>query len=150
MSVLTDIIVVDSSQVDEVIKALAPAETYAGFDAKGLDPVMLSSLQSILAGLAGQDASAAADDDELLSDQFPLLAQESDDGPWLYGIPLELVTALSTLSDADKQRAVAAWTATDECADWEPALALALVDDLAKSARRAVDEKKQMMMWVCL
>jgi hypothetical protein len=147
MSVLTDIIVVDSSQVDEVIKALAPAETYAGFDAKGLDPVTLGTLQAIL---AGQGPDAADEDDELLLERFPLLAQESDDGPWLYGIPGELVTALSRLSDADKERAVAAWTATEECSDWEPALALSLVDELAKSARRAVDEKKQMMMWVCL
>jgi hypothetical protein len=142
MGVLTDIVVVDSEQAEDVLNAQVPSESFPGFDAKGLDQIKLASLRAIL---TNEDYDAA------WAEHIPLVAgEDNSEGPWVYELPEDIVATLADLPEADEPRVAADWAATDELADWSPELVRDMLHELARCARRAALANKRLLMWVCL
>jgi hypothetical protein len=142
MGVLTDIVVVDCEQAEDVLNAEMPSESFPGFDAKGLDAIKLASLRAIL---TNEDYDAA------WAQHMPLVAgDENGEGPWVYDLPDDIVATLADLPLSDEARVAADWAATDELADCSLELVHELLHQLANCARRAAQANKRLLMWICL
>ena len=75
MGVLTDFIVAEEREAQAVAAAPRSARTWPSIDAKGIDQIMLGSLWSLL-------TARQIDVDQVLQ-QFAMLEQVSDEGPWM-------------------------------------------------------------------
>ena len=105
MGVLTDFFIATEAEVQELDDQSIPIELFPGLDMKGLDHVKLSTLHGIL---TGREFEVNAIDD------FELVRQRSDDGPWIYRWPPSLTEGLAGLDDDGIDRVAGAWWATDE------------------------------------
>jgi hypothetical protein len=141
MGVLTDIVVAHASQAKEVLAADVPSEAFSGFDAKGLDPVMLAMLNAIMTD---------TDYDPGWVDALTSLGGDEDDGPWLFQIPAEMVSRLAALSAMELARIATAWGVTDQLVDAGPEEVETLLSELARFAREAIAAKKELLMWISL
>ena len=141
MGVETEFIVAHSSDANAVLAASVPSEVFPGFDAKGVDSVMVATLRSLLTG---------APCDEQWAEHPPVLAEGGPDGPWVHPLPDDMVVALARLSSDERRRASSEWARTEELSDWPPDEVASIVDGLAEAARRATAERKALMMWVAL
>ena len=106
MGVLSDLVVAHSSDAERIGRARAPAAEFGGIDIKGIDSVKFGMLHSILTGRSFK---------QLLPEYNPVFAV-SDEGPWVFRLPADLVTRLASLAGEDKQRVVSQWAATREFA----------------------------------
>jgi hypothetical protein len=84
--------------------------------------------------------------------KFDFLYENSDDGPWVYRVPEELVKLLATLDDTRQVNVAKSWAATDEfLLDRWPSSAVAeFLAEICDLARQAVDQDKGIVMWMCL
>ena len=106
MGVISDLVVAHSSDAERIGRARAPAAEFGGIDIKGIDSVKFGMLHSILTGRSFK---------QLLPEYNPVFAV-SDEGPWVFRLPADLVTRLASLAGEDKQRVVSQWAATREFA----------------------------------
>ena len=105
MGVLTDLFIATEAEVRELDDQSIPIEFFPGIDMKGLDHVKLNTLHGILTGR----------DFEINNiDNFELVRQRSDDGPWIYRWPPSLTEGLAGLDDDSIDHVAGAWGATEE------------------------------------
>jgi hypothetical protein len=142
MGVLTDIVVVDAEQAQDVLHAEVPSEAFPGFDAKGLDQIKLAVLRALLTG---------EEYDEEWVDNIPLVAgDEAGDGPWVFQLPDDIVAALADVPAADEAAIAAEWAESEEFAGWDGETVTGMLHELAALARRAGEANKKLLMWICL
>src|SRR5215207_6182572 len=110
MGVLTDLVIADLSEAEAVARSSAPWETWRWVDAKGHNELTLAALLCILRGEKYR---------EEISEEFPPLAQASEDGPWVYAVPEVLLIALQHLDEGRIPGAVSEWLRTEEMRDAE-------------------------------
>jgi hypothetical protein len=140
---LTDIVVADSKESQRIAESLVPCETWPGIDAKGIDHVKLGRLLSIL---TGEQFNMS------VIDEFTLLQEASDDGPWVYQIPHRLIDHLARLDIHELDGITNQWSLIEEFSldAWPPDVVASVLSQLHSLAGKAKDAGKDLLMWVSL
>lgn len=143
MGVLTDIVVADATEAANVAADSQHIQTWPGVDAKGVDSVKLAILWAMLANNPSK-ANAGTD--------FETLHETSDEGPWVFRVPEELVQLLAALDDAGVASTGAAWAKAEEFVldGWNAAAVRSILCDLRTLARDTVAKRRDMLMWMSL
>ena len=82
-----------------------------------------------------------------------MVRELSEDGPWIFQLPDELIELLALLDANRTQRIAAAWARTDEWQlDGAPELAdlARLLEEVTALARQARAEHQEVFVWLCL
>ncbi len=147
MGVLSDIIIAGRDE------AAAINETLGGHHrrwdtliSKGIDTVKIGTLSTIINGPSPGATEVAC----RLADNA--LFEVSEDGPWVFLVPPNLVSGLAALDGETERRVAGEWAATDEfrLSRWPPGDVGSYLHDLVDFARRAVAEKKDLLLWTSL
>jgi hypothetical protein len=142
MVVLSDILVADAEQAEEVLLAEVPSDSFPGFDAHGLDQPKLARLRALLTN---------EDFDPAWADNVALLASAAgDEGPWVFELPDDIVATLADLPPADEERVAVQWAGSVELGGWSAAQAREVLRELTRCARRAGEANKKLLLWKCL
>jgi len=104
MSALTDFVVLPDADLTRLAAARSPAAELGGVHLKGIDPVKVAQLHAILTGRPIRDVFAAYD---------PVVSV-SEEGPWIFRLPVELVNRLAAVGTEESEGAVARWAASEE------------------------------------
>ena len=140
MGALSDLVTAADGDAERIARAESPAEEFGGIDIKGIDSIKFGTLHSILTGRSFED----------LSSEYEPVVTVSDDGPWVFRIPPDLVTRLATLAGEAKQHAVSKWAATEEFAleRWTATDVAQAFDEIASLARRAQEGGQALFLWM--
>jgi hypothetical protein len=125
---LIDILMADESDAPAIGNSTYRLETFPGIAAKHVDQVKLAKLALILDGLVPNTPALL----EVIR-TFTMLHESSDDGPWVYMIPDQLVAKLAGL-DAERRTEVAkAWASNGDFigAGWEGTAVKEFVDAIS-------------------
>lgn len=143
MGVLTDIVIADDREAASVVAAAVPSRQWQGMDAKGIDQVKLSTLWALLA-----DREFSVESVE----EFATLAEESEDGPWVFRVPRPLLDLLAQLDTEQAHAKARAWAATEEFTldRWKGEDVERILDELRALAREAAAQNKSLLMWMSL
>ena len=142
MGVLTDLIIADKSDAEIVANSIGPTEEWKGFDAKGHNEITLGHLLCILRG---------EEFDETVWDEFPLLAQATEDGPWVFDLPDDLTVKLSQLNEDEIPAVVSEWLAdNDDMKGFDNNYAESFIREFKLLAAESINEQKPILMWMCL
>jgi hypothetical protein len=148
MGVLSEIVIANQSDARAIAKSHSPSREWQGFFWKGLDPVVLSSLWSILKGETPNVETVVQQ-----VDRFRMVQQVSEDGPWLFSLPREFRDLLANISNEPPAiigPVEQAWGATEELEHWSPADVEECLGKLADLASSAALEDKDLFLWICL
>jgi hypothetical protein len=137
---LSDFFIGDEATARKVDTMLPPGHPDR-IDMKGIQQVEMSQLQCVLEGREWQ---------EDILDDYEMVVEESDEGPWVVRVPAPLVAELCDLRGPKLEAAAAAWAATEELQDWDPAEVHEALNDLVKLAKRAQAAGKSLFMWISL
>jgi hypothetical protein len=137
---LTDVVVAPRTAASAVAAADLPCEAFPGFDAKGLDLIMVATLRAIVTRTPYDDRYVPGE---------PIAHRGLETGPWVFELAPEFVEALAASSPAATAQAAAEWAATEEVAA-SGIEARDLLEQLVTHARRARAEGASMMLWVSL
>jgi hypothetical protein len=144
MGVLTDFVVMDRLDAQRVCESDCPCRDFAGMDAKGIDTVKLGTLYAVLTG---------KEFDPLFM-MGGSLCSGGEEGPWVFEVPTDLVRRLVDLTAKQLQSVAAKWAATEEFSPkydhWPAEAVRQILEELAALCTRAVSEKKEVLMWMCL
>lgn len=142
MGVLSDLVMAPSSEAERVAQAQVPPQEFEGIDIKGIDPVKLGTLHSILTGQSF---------DELLELYDPVVTV-SDEGPWVTLVPAELVTRLAALDEAGRTEVAQQWANTEEflLEGWDESDVASVLDSISSLAEKAVTSEQALFLWMCL
>jgi hypothetical protein len=144
---LIDILMADESDAPAIGNSIYPLETFPGIAAKQVDQVKLAELALILDGLVPNTPAVVE-----MVETFTMLHESSDEGPWVYMIPDQLVAELAGL-DAERRTEVAkAWASKGDFkgAGWEGTAAKEFVDAISGLASVAQTTGKLLLLWMAL
>lgn len=139
MGILTDILIADHGEAEQLAAALNPTETWEGIDAKGLDSVKLGVLYSLLSGCEVEETYA----------MFAMLEGE-EEGPWVQAMPADFPRLLTSMTDQD---AIAReWAQAEEFAldGWAPEAVADVLSQLERLAARAQELDRPLVLWMSL
>jgi hypothetical protein len=111
---------------------------------KGIDPVKLGLLQSIVGGGEGEIG---------IEDRPALLANPGKDDSldeWMNPLNQALIQGLAGLTKEKLKTAAKRWSETDELQGWSTKDAAEVIERLSDLAKRANEEKKNMYLWMRL
>lgn len=148
MGVLSDIIIADPGDAASINAAAgAHLKRWECLESKGIDTIQLGTLSQILANRSVDDINTVA---SFMMDC--LLHEESDEGPWVYQVPDQLHAALAALSEDAEEPIAEQWAATEEfkLARVQPADVEDCLHGLVLYARKARDQGKSLLLWMCL
>lgn len=142
MGVLTDLVIANEDDAMQIANSQHPLGEFTGIDMKGVDSVKLTMLHSILSGQSWKD---------LLS-QYDPVAEASEDGPWVFLLPTELVHSLAGLDEPGIMNIADQWAKTEEFRldNWSLEDVTAALRDIANLARQASDQGKRVLAWMSL
>jgi hypothetical protein len=141
MGVLTDLIIADKSEAEEIAQSSVPSSRWRGVDAKGHNEITLGTLLCIL---RGEDYNEAA------LGEFPLLAQKTEEGPWVFALPDALVVSLYQVDSSQIPEAVSKWLKTEEMRGDEYGDAERFIGELKLLATEAITQQRPILMWMSL
>ena len=140
---LTDLVAADRLEAQRVCDAVCPSQEFGGLAAKGIDTVKLGTLYAVLTG--------GELDPTFISES---LCDGGEDGPWVFEVPPDLVQRLAGLTSQQLADVGAKWAVTEEFSpkydNWPTEVVQELLVDIAKLCKKAVDEGKTVLMWMCL
>lgn len=148
MGVLSSLVIAGRAEAEAVARSDVPSQNWEGIDCKGLDNVKLGTLWAILEGV-----QLSHDNVMRRIDQIETVAQLSEHGPWVYGIPRPLRDLLSELAgeEADAiQEKARNWATTDELRDWDNLEVETLLQDIADLADTAKLLGQDLLLWMSL
>jgi hypothetical protein len=142
MGVLTDLVMADEQEANRIAESHYPLGEYPGIDIKGIDSVKLNVLHGILTSKTFEE----------LLPQYDPIAEASEEGPWVFLLPHELVELLSLLDDVEVKEVAMKWGGTEEfqLAGWDQPAVIEVLKAIADLARRSVSEKKHLFAWMSL
>ena len=142
MGVLSDLVVAPAGDAERVAHAQVPSQTFGGVDIKGIDSVKFGTLHSILTGRPF----------EALLPEYEPVVTVSDDGPWVFRLPPELVSGLAELGDAERAKVTKRWASTEEFAldRWAEKDVADALGAIATLARKANGSGQALFLWMCL
>src|SRR5687767_4372724 len=131
MGVLSDLVVAPEGHADLILAEGNPSRAFGGIDIKGIDTVKFGTLHSILTGRSFE---------ELLPEYDPV-ATASEEGPWVFRIPPELVSLLAGLQGPEKDRVARQWASTEEfeLSGWDATEVAEALDSIGGLARQSVE-----------
>ena len=141
MGVLTDLIIADKNEAETVANSPTPWSEWKGFDAKGHNEITLGTLDCILRG---------ADFSQAHLIDFPFLATASDEGPWVFEVPNELLLGLTRLDNYQITAIAAKWLETEEMDSATQDYAEDFIKEFQLLAKEAIDQNKPILMWTSL
>ena len=147
MGQLSDLVVADVAEAEEVLAASTHAPRWPALDSKGINEINLSILAFILKG-----ESADVDSVVAYSQQFTELASGGEDGPWVFQLPQEFVSGLAAIQDSALPTIADQWSKSEEM-QAAGANTSALIDTLTATralASEAVANGKALLLWMCL
>ncbi|HKA43039.1 MAG TPA: hypothetical protein VKF40_13710 [Burkholderiales bacterium] len=138
MSVLADVYI---SRDDDAVKYdTAPDQFADRAQYKGLTPLELSSLWSIMRGMEW---------DVAMMGEFPCLLQIDGGERLVHRLPAAMVSGLAALSPDQVDSVTSAWAATEELS-CSPEDIRPVVDDLVRLSRRASQTNRNVYLWNCV
>ena len=142
MGVLSDLVAAPATDADRVANSVNPAAELGGIDIKGIDSVKFGTLHAILTGRSFED---------LLPEYDPVVTV-SEEGPWLFRLPTELVVRLASLAGGDERAVVSRWAATEEFAldGWSASDVARALDEIVALARKGLDAGHSLFLWMSL
>ena len=140
MGVLCDLVVGDVGDAERIGRSRAPAAEFGGLDIKGIDVVKLCQLHALLSSRALK---------ELLADYDPVVVV-SDEGPWVFRVPEDLVERVARLGEEERQSVAARWAETAELVmdRWKSEDVARVLDGIAGLAREAEQAGKTLFFWM--
>jgi hypothetical protein len=144
VGVLTEVVVAEVAEAPEVL--VGPRQPrWTTLQLKGLDTIKLGTLAFILQDRDITDVDAVVDYSE-----FELLASDSDEGPWVFRIPDDLITSLATAADVSLAEVSSKWAETEELEmdSWSEQDASEVVGEIAGLARLAGG--RPVLLWMSL
>lgn len=147
MGLLTDLVVADVAEAQEVLVASNHQPRWPALDTKGIDYIYLSVLAFILKGQAADADSVVA-----YSQQFTELASGGEDGPWVFQLPQDLVSGLAAIQDSALPTIADQWSKSEEmqAASADPSDVTHGLTAMRALAREAVASGKAVLLWICL
>src|SRR3954470_7804655 len=106
MGVLSDLVVAPVGDAERVAHAEVPSQAFGGIDINGIDTVKFGTLHSIVTGRSL----------EALLPEYQPIVTVSEEGPWVFRLPPDLVSRLAELDDAARARVTKQWAGTEEFA----------------------------------
>lgn len=117
-----------------------PTSTFEGESVKPVDSVKLQTLQELL--LPNGDLGWTREPE----------AMADDEGPWVFRLPADFVSALNQLSGPERTRVLDAWAATEEFAldRAKPSDVAECLSIIQRLAKRAEETKQSLFLWMSL
>jgi hypothetical protein len=142
MGVLTDLVIAEEHDAAHIATSKYPLGEFTGIAIKGVNSVKLATLHSILSGMPFKD---------LLVHYAPV-AEASEEGPWVFLLPTDLVGKLANLSEAEIVNIAAQWGNTKEFQldKWSQTDVAAVLGNIANLARKASAQEKRVLAWMSL
>jgi hypothetical protein len=148
MGVLSELVIASRSEAASVAESESPTRTWQGVVWKGLDQIKLASVWCLL-----DSEPLQVDNVVECSMQFELLAETTENGPWVFAVPSACRDKLAELSGDDEgeiQAVVRDWAATDELIDWDQSDVAELLQSIIQLADTAKLEGKDLLLWIDL
>jgi hypothetical protein len=145
MGVLTDLIVADQAQAEEIGRTHS-RKPFAAASVKGFDQIKGATLWCILNGEDTTDINHVVG----LSARFELLYTAGDDGPWVYRFPDEFIQLLTEMENDGFDELAAEWAKTEEFKDYPLDDVRFYLETLYDTAASAEADGKSILMWICL
>jgi hypothetical protein len=142
MGVLSDLVVADESDAGKVGRAPVPSREFGGIDIKGIDSIKFGTLHSLLTGATFR---------ELLPLYDPVVTV-SEEGPWVFRIPQDLVERLVGLGAAERRSTAEQWAATEEFRldGWKPQEVADALEAICGEASKAMSSGRALFLWMSL
>ena len=142
MGVLSDLIVAPVGDVERVAHAEVPSQVFDGIDLKGIDTVRFGTLHSLLIGQTFED----------LLPLYDPVVTVSDEGPWVFQIPQDLVSLLAEVDDIRKSEVARQWAKTEEFAldRWTEREVASALDSISTLAKRVIEPDQALFLWMSL
>lgn len=146
VAILTDFFAARRDEVETYDFTEMPRERFPTLQTKGLDPVKMATLHTLLIGEDIHDV-------ESVVARIPEPIHEDDDGDLVvFALPDAIVRGLADLDDNGAARLAERWVATEEFkmegwtrADIDPVLA-----ELRTFMEEAVRTERDVYLWVCV
>jgi hypothetical protein len=140
---LTDIFIAAPSEAEAICIAPNHEQSWARLELKNLDNIKLAALLALL----GDDEGAMALEGEAL-----VVFNPDPDGPWVFALPETLKDMLTNVKPPDVASLASRWAMHDELKfdRWTSADVEVLLGMLIAFAKRARDEHKSLLLWMCL
>src|SRR5262245_23932753 len=142
MGVLSDLVMAPAGDAERVAQAGVPSRSFDGVDIKGIDSVKFGILHSIVTGRPFET---------LLAEYEPVVTV-TDEGPWVFRLPPELVSRLAELGDAEIAKVAKQWVSTEEFAldGWGESDVAGALGSISTLARKATESGQALFLWMCL
>ncbi len=142
MGVLSDLVVAPEGEAERILQSAVPSKEFGGIDIKGIDTVKFTVLHSILTGRTFEELSPA----------YEPVAMESDDGPWVFRIPTDLVSRLAGLSVDEIHKLAKQWAGTEEFTfdRWAESEVDKILTSISELARKAIGTGQVLFLWMSL
>lgn len=128
MGLLTDFFVAAPDELSLLDLSRGPAGVFPTVQAKGFDPLELSTLEAQLTGV-GESAVAQ-----------PIVAET--DEAWVLELGSQFTAVISTMDDAQMERFAEEWMLSEE--------ETAILSDVSALAGSSVAEGRQLYVWISL
>lgn len=142
MGALSELVVAPVGDVERVAHAEVPSRVFDGIDINGIDTVRFGTLHSLLTGQAFED----------LLPLYDPVVSVSDEGPWVFQIPQDLVALVAGLEDTRKSEAARQWAETEEFAldGWTEHEVASALDSIATFAKKVIEPDQALFLWMSL
>jgi hypothetical protein len=143
MGVLTDFFIATDDAIRQLPSDRSPLDLFPGIDFKGILPTELAELYGLLTSQSY---------DETFIDTFLLMQEASDDGPWIYKLPMPLLDALTGQEAQYLVRDLANWSIMQDVTldDHDRIEVTPNLLALIQLIRQAAAEQKAVYLWICL
>lgn len=147
MGVITDFVIAEPREATDILEVAAPVQRWRGLEAKTIDTIKLSTLAFILSGKPLDIDAVVA-----YSMSIKVLATESEEGPWVFLVPEELVLKLASTSKSDLAEAGKLWHQTEEFQldGWAETDVAKVLTDLHKLASESRSSQKSLLLFISL
>jgi hypothetical protein len=137
MGILTNLLIANESDAQLLAEDTGTFSGYEKVSLNGLTNVELESLAEIIVGQ---------------TIELELLAEASENGPWIFVLPTKLTTTLAELLNKDLSSIAVQWTSTEELTRGGviPKIAQQALSEVINLAVKAVAVKKELLLSVGL
>ncbi len=141
MGILTELVIANIKDADDIARFSDPSEKWTGISAEGLDQVKLSTLRSIVTNKEYEDGWI---------DDFRFLAGNQEEGPWVFAVPDALCSALAGFPESRLKAIAKQWLRTEEIQmdEWSLEEVETRLKDLLDLFKNAKRENKTVLMWM--
>jgi hypothetical protein len=140
VGVLTDFVIADVRKAKAIGDCPNPSSKFGGLDAKGVSTVTLSALELIL---GNAEFSENTETEELLY-------QRSEEGPWVVKVSDKLVVQMALVKEEQVAGIVRKCLENEDFVGWQEPYISNFLTSFANLCRRAITEKKSVLMWMSL